>query len=485
MTLHDLVPTGAVGAAVAATVTGLGLHADRASRVRVVIEELITEARAREHFSSGSGNIKVLISMRDETIKIKVRDHRIPVSRKQTAGLPSRRLAAIGFVDELHITTHGKQGNEAVCIVREDESESRTEIAAGAVAVEAELPVDEEAAAHVEIRPMTGHDVHGLIRCVYRCYGYSFPEDDMYQPAALRRQLRSHVMRSVVAISGEGELIGHAAMLFNGPEVRVPEAGRLIVDPRFRGHRLAEKLAAARAQVARDLPVPGLWTECVTNHPASQLNFAAFGGVEMGLLIGADVPGVVMADLADPSHGRRSLIAMYMPIENIELDVHLPARLVERVMQLADRCGLARTAIVTEARAEGETELSGFVDDGAEVAYLSVVQLGSDLLDVVAAELERLIALDIAAVHIDIPLAEVGAPWAITSLESLSFFWASWIPGARDDGDVLRLQRVGERIVDVEHVVCARPEGEELRDWVVSEWERVRFGAVAPARVTS
>lgn len=484
MTVHELVPTGAVGAAVAAAITGLGIHSDRASRVRVVVEELITEARGRERFKSGSGNIEVVVSQRVDAVRIKVTDNRMPISPKHTARLPSRRLAALGFVDSLHITNNGKRGNVAVCQIAEDDPQTAADITEPIPAGTTERPVDSDDAAHVEIRPMTPHDVHSLIRCVYRCYGYSYPEDDMYQPAALRKQLRSGQMGSVVAIATDGELVGHAAMLFSGPEVRVPEAARLLVDPRYRGHHLAQRLRAARADMARTVPVPGLWTECVTNHPASQLNFIAGGGVEMGLLIGADVPGVVMADLADASRGRRAMLAMYSPFERKpEIAVNVPQRLAARIEELAHRCRLKRTIHSPAARARGRTDLGLHIDVGAEVAYLRAHTLGADLLERVAAELEQLIAHDIAAVHIDVPLTSKSAPWAIDSLESLGFFWASWIPQAREDGDVLRLQRVGERVVDVSHIVCARPEGDDLRDWVITEWERVRFGPVTPERV--
>ena len=65
------------------------------------------------------------------------------------------------------------------------------------------------------------------------------------------------------------------------------------------------------------------------------------------------------------------------------------------------------------------------------------------------------------------------------ALERLGFCFAAWLPDFAADSEVLRLQHVGSHPVDVEHVVCARPEGERVRDYVVNDWHRVRRGGVA------
>jgi hypothetical protein len=38
----------------------------------------------------------------------------------------------------------------------------------------------------------------------------------------------------------------------------------------------------------------------------------------------------------------------------------------------------------------------------------------------------------------------------------------------------MRLQRVGGHPVETERVLCAREEGEALRDYVLADWHRVR-----------
>ena len=50
-------------------------------------------------------------------------------------------------------------------------------------------------------------------------------------------------------------------------------------------------------------------------------------------------------------------------------------------------------------------------------------------------------------------------------------------------GDALRLQRVLDRPVAMEHITCAGEHGEHIRDAVLAEWHRVRRGAAERAPV--
>ena len=113
------------------------------------------------------------------------------------------------------------------------------------------------------------------------------------------------------------------------------------------------------------------------------------------------------------------------------------------------------------------------------MAHIRVTHAGADLASKVADELEGLDAFDLGAVHLDVPLSTAGAARGVEELEALGFAFAAWIPDFASDGDILRLQRVGSHPVDVEHVVCARSEGEAVRDYVVGEWHRVRRAGIS------
>ena len=43
-------------------------------------------------------------------------------------------------------------------------------------------------------------DALGLVRCVYRCYGYSYKDVALYSPRHIAADLRAGRLRSVVAV---------------------------------------------------------------------------------------------------------------------------------------------------------------------------------------------------------------------------------------------------------------------------------------------
>lgn len=477
--VHDDIPNTAASAGILVALTALGLRIERANRVRTVVEELVVESRAREPFpdaDSAASLIRIRMDILGHNIRVMVTDFRMPVQGAMTHRLPSRRLASLGFVDSVHIANRGRDGNVSVCSISMDDDHGS--LLDGVEVLPNDVPsATHEAASSVTIRVMTSGDVPGLIRCIYRCYGYSYPDDLVYKPVVLRRLLRTGLMHSVVALDVSGEVVGHCSLSFAHPSDRVPEAGRLVVDPRYRGHQLAQRLGAARNDVARSLGLPGLWSECVTNHVASQRNLLTFGGIETGLLIGAGPSDVVMSGLSNTNDGRRTLLPFFVPLDVGQSTVNYVARRhVDTFEMLARRIGIDRQLIAEIEVPDGTTRLTADVNLVAGVAYLRIETIGGDLVSAVAEELDSLVGYELGAVHIDVQLADPHAGYAAEMLERHGFCWGAWLPGELPDSDVLRLQRVGEHLADVTHVQCARDEGGQLRDWVVEEWHRVRRG---------
>ena len=311
---------------------------------------------------------------------------------------------------------------------------------------------------------------------------------DPVRRPGLARAWRSGQIHSVVAVAPDGEVTGHIALTFDRTDDLVPEGGKLVVDPRYRGHHLAERLAAVRLDLARELGLSGIWVECVTNHPFSQKEVLASGGAETGLLVGCTPGTVSMAALDNERGGRLSLLTMWIPVDGTEAsDVHLPERLLPLATSVRDGLGLDRRILTGPqdgdpgASARATTQLSVAAAPSIGLGHLRVQRLGADVVSRVADELDGLAAFDLSVVHLDVPLAEPSAAHAIEALGELGFFWGAWLPGFVPSGDALRLQRVLDRPVEMEHIVCAGEHGEHIRDAVLAEWHRVRRGAAHDA----
>jgi GNAT superfamily N-acetyltransferase len=461
----------AAGAAVESIGATAGVDAERLDGVRAVTEALLTEACERP-CADADADVTVRVGTRAGRLEVEVHDLAEPLSPAESRHAPSRRLAADGLVDELHIAAHGREGNVARFAIHRHPPPGS--LAEERVADDAPVVSDEQAAA-VEIRRMEERDARELVRCVYRCYGYSYKDPLLYSPREIAAALRSGAMTSVVAADPSGAVVGHAAVFFESAGDPIPESGKMIVDPRYRGHGIAGRLAERRLEVAHESGLVGFWSEAVTNHVASQREVIAAGGVEVGLLIGASPPAVEMVGFDNLNRGRRTLLAMFTTLRRAKRTIHVPQRHAELIAELAARLKAKRTIETQAGEATRETSvLTSSVHPDVGNAHLRVHQVGADLATRVADELEGLDAFELGAIHLDLPLADPGAVTAIDSLERFGFSFAAWIPKFDAGADVMRLQRVGGHPVETERVLCAREEGERLRDYVLADWHRVR-----------
>ena len=322
-----------------------------------------------------------------------------------------------------------------------------------------------------EIRLLTVGDIPQLINCIKRCYGDSYPFHEMYDPAALQKLVDDKLMHSVVAQHPDGHLIGHCALTFDSPSNTSPEAGKMIVDPDFRGHHIAESMAQKRIEIAKELDLVGFWTDCVTNHPYSQDEMIAFGAQETGVLLGA-APSREMAGLQNFTDTRMSFLSCYLPLKENANTIYLPKNHVDFVGDLAKKIKVDRTIAESSALGSGKSEYSVTVNPATQMANIKVQHIGEDFASAIAAELAKLEPQNLAFTMLSLPISQEAAALAFTQLEEMGFFWGAWLPNYTAQGDFLRLQKLHES-VNVDEIICARAQGEDIKKYVISEWQRV------------
>lgn len=107
-----------------------------------------------------------------------------------------------------------------------------------------------------EITRLKLADLPQLINCVRSCYGESYPNKAMYDINQLEESIESKLMHSVVAKLDNGQIVGHCALTFDGSHNVSPEAGKMMVDPGFRGQHIADMMAKERIEIAQELSLP-------------------------------------------------------------------------------------------------------------------------------------------------------------------------------------------------------------------------------------
>jgi len=323
-----------------------------------------------------------------------------------------------------------------------------------------------------EITRLELHELPQLVDCVRRCYGESYPNTAMYDVDQLKEMITNKLMHSVIAKLSDGQIIGHCALTFCGAHNISPEAGKMMVDPNFRGHHLAEKMAKKRINIASELALPGFWTECVTNHPYSQREMIAFNAKETGLFIG-DMPATIsMKGLENHSDTRMSLLVFYLLLNDRLHTIFIQSQHAEHLKVLANDLNLQRNILSSKITGSGKTTFHTLVNSSIQTANMSIDHIGGDLISAVNNELKQLEVLNVASIYLDIPIEQEAAANAFLELEEIGFFWGSWMPNFSTKGDSLRLQKIYQA-VNIDTIVCARTQGEDIKKYVISEWRRV------------
>ncbi|MBA2713134.1 MAG: ATP-binding protein [Rubrobacteraceae bacterium] len=441
---------------------GLGDTGQIDAAVELVCMNVIEHAFGPEE--DGSFDVRVLRG--PGRVVVEIEDQGLPFdySRLQ-AGEDGTVLETLHRAfDEVRFVNLGRRGNRVELLkhlphadVREDLPEEEHRKTVEAAAVSEDVPL--------EIRMMLPEESFELSRCVYRSYGYSYDWDYIYYPERIRELQEKGLMRSCVAVTPEGEFVGHLAVTVEHPDSPVGEAGQAVVDPRFRGHHLFPKMKTFMAERSGDLGMYGLYSEATAVHPYSQRGNLQLGARETGFLLGYIPASVSYKQIGEEREGRRGSVALfYMRVMGEpELEIFPPVSYLEEVRLVVERNGLRRVIGEVPESTLRPSRMSVEVRQDHNLAFIRVDEPGDDLTELVHRHLRDLSLHRVDCVYVDLPLSHPATPGATAGLENLGVFFGGLIPEAHaGGGDVLRLQFLNNVEVQPGDVSTASDFGEEL-----------------------
>ncbi|WP_114637213.1 hypothetical protein [Polynucleobacter necessarius] len=312
-------------------------------------------------------------------------------------------------------------------------------------------------------------DLPQLVDCVRRCYGDSYPNTIMYNIRQLEEIIEDKLMHSVIAKAPNSQIIGHCALTFDGTHNVSSEAGKMMVDPNFRGTILPKSWQKNVLRLPKNCLCQGFGPSALPITLISQHEMIAFNAKETGLFIGDVPPTISMKGLENHPETRMSLLAFYLSLNDRPHTIYMPPLHAEHAKLLAIDLNLPRNIVSTNVAASGKTTFHAVINSSIQTANIAIDRIGSDLVAAVMHELREIEALNLVSVYLDIPIEQETAAHAYLELESIGFFWGSWMPNFSTEGNALRLQKIYQS-VDVETIVCARPQGYDIKKFVISEW---------------
>jgi len=452
----------------------LGLSDDDIEQLELVVEEACMNVIEHAFDPDEQGFFDVVILRKPGQVVVAVEDQGLPFDFRKfdvekESGLGTILMKA--FADEIHFLNLGRRGKRVELVkklpYRDVEayiSEEEKDRALPLASVPKDVPIT--------IRLMKPDDSVDLARCVYRCYGYTYANSDVYFPDRVREFLESDLLISYVALSPDDEVVGHIAIRKEYPDARIGERGQAVVDPRYRGHGLLNKLISASVENARNRGMYGTYGQAVTVHPYSQKAAFSIGARETGVLLGFTPATMFFKKIQDENRQQRQTVVLLYTRLNEEpcRDVYPPFHHRAIIRRIYERNNFRRNIIEPpDVKELSDVPLSSQVDvrvqTDANRAFMLVKQYGADLEELVKFRLRELCLRRIDCIYIDLPLPHPAIQKFCASLEMLGFFFGGVIPEMLD-GDVFRLQYLNNVDVDLENTQIASDFGKELLDYV-------------------
>jgi anti-sigma regulatory factor (Ser/Thr protein kinase) len=428
------------------------------------------------------GRYDVCVLRRPGQVVIAIEDRGLPldyVPLQDTSDTALPDMLHRSFADEIRFVNLGRRGNRVELVKHLPHADVREHLSENEHHRTVRAPAAPEDTS-LEVRMMRPEESFELSRCVYRSYGYSYDWNDIYYPDRIWELQQSGLMRSCVAVTPEGEFVGHLALTLEHPNLPVGEAGQAVVDPRFRGHRLFERMKTFLAERAKEWGMYGLYSEATAVHPYSQKGNLHLGAKETGCLLGYIPASVSYTEIGEDRKERRGSVALFYMRVNAEpeREAYPPVAYQESAQRVIKHNGLRRIIQnISEPEMPSSSRVSVNVRRDHNLAFLKVEEPGADLGELVRLRLRELCLHRVDCIYVDLPLSHPATAQAGAGLRDLGFFFGGIIPEAHGEaasGDVLRLQYLNNVEIKPDDLHTASDFGRELLEMAFQQYKETR-----------
>ncbi len=454
-----------------------GLDEESARKLDAIIDEVLQKIFEYGYEGDTTQSVHVVVSRRAHSLVVAIEDKGLPFDylRIEQGGDPRfSSFLSKGYADQVHFVNLGPSGNRVELVKELPSAEVRyqSDTAEHPKALDTAEAHPEEALTTRIMRPEEAVD---LARLVYRCYGYTYPSEFVYYPQQVEAKQRTGLMKSFAVYNSRGEMVGHIALTFDHPGAKVAESGQAVVDPRYRGHKIFERMKHYLLDYAVVNQIIGIYGEAVTVHPFSQKGNLALGAHEVGFLVGYSPGTVSFKSIADQKSPRRQSIAfMYTSVlKSAPASIFAPGAYHMILRHIYDVLGIEREIVEvkvdrTKERPQQTGRIKVSIRRDHNQAVLNVEVVGQNTFDEIRFHLKQLCLNHFECIYVDLPLSSDQTGVLGTQLRKLGFFFGGVIPQLRDV-DVLRLQYLNNVEISPEDIAVASDFGRTLLDFILQD----------------
>jgi len=386
-------------------------------------------------------------------LKIALRDKGLPFGDVGSGlGEPGAADKAVlslrDHFDEIYFNNLGPEGKEVVLVKHLGDSAIADYEAACRFqppdASEAMQPLP-QAAGPCTIRPMEPSDALDVSKTVYKTYGYSYAHDYIYYPEKIVALNASGEVQSALAVSEQGEIVGHCALSLWNDNPQIAELGQGVVVPQYRSQGCFARLTEYLIGMARLRGLKGVFGEAVTVHPFSQRTALQQGLSDCALFLCLVPPTVDFKGLAKKPSARGSMLVQFKYLDApMARSVYTPpqhADMLRAIYANLDAAAVPPILIAPEGTAdEGKSAYQINLSRSLNFARIRVDRYGSNIVADIRFKLRELRLQRWDVIHLVLNLSDPQTSRFCSRFEELGFFFAGVVPLGLPSGDALILQ---------------------------------------------
>ena len=478
---NELRALPSVRALTAQTLEQLALPEPEARQLEMLIVGAVGDALEHAYRDGEEGSVKLTIRETHGRLEMIVRDYGMP----QDVELLERRLhesEAAGatlfgcptrLLDEVHWLAFGPEGKalqvrkwlHATSIV---DSSDAADIEP--VREDAPLAPQQEYA----VRRMRPHEAVQVSQLMYRAYGNSYFNPDVYYPQRIAAQNANGSIVSFVACAEEGSVVGHCALELDQPGP-VGETGQAVIHPLHRGRGLLIRMKEAVLEEARRRNLEGCYADAVAVHTLTQKSNVHHGGH----LTCVDLAGFPKTErfrgISEQQPQRVTCLLYFHWLKPPQgRTVYVPSRHREMVSVIYSNLDCPVEFGEAGEPPAGHGTLAVSVTPGAASGFARADRLGADTVQAVWHAKRKLTERSgVEAVFVELPLDDPATPYVVEELQPYGFAFAGVVPYFSPRGDMLRLIYLVEPLAR-EPIKTYDEFAGRLVDYALAEQARVR-----------
>lgn len=324
------------------------------------------------------------------------------------------------------------------------------------------------------IRRLRPADAVQVSQLMYRTYGSTYFNEDVYYPHRITHQNNRQTLLSIVAAGEDGRIVGHCA-LERRPDSPVAELGQAAVDPAHRGRGLLDQMKDAVQAEAAALGMVGWFADAVTVHQFTQQSNAHHGGHVCGVDLAVSPQTESFRGLAAALPQRVSCIVYFHWLdEPKKRTVFVPPRHQEIAAAIYKNLGCPVEFAGGASPTIDHGELTVSMSRRAALATIRVGKVGQDTARAIRHAGREMVERSRAeVVAVELPLTDPAAAQLCEALEKEAYAMSALGPHFSTTGDVLKLTYLVKPLAR-DPIKTFEPFADKIVNYALAEQTRVR-----------